>query len=105
MKTVVKTLFFSFFQDVMSYSRDVLSSCLLVVVDEDGAAKSSSGKGMSAEGGGGDGGCRGSARWTKKLLARGRGRRGTHCLFDSGELSRFRGVSVVKLLAKRFFFR
>lgn len=57
------------------------------MVDEDGAAKSSSGgKGMSAEGGGGgDGGCRDGARRTKKLLAGEEGdRRGTtHCLFDS----------------------
>lgn len=72
-----------------------------MVVDEDGAAKSSSGggKGMSAEGG--VGGCRGSARRTKKLLAGEEGAGGGHTVYLI--LSRFRDVSVVKLLSASFF--
>lgn len=71
------------------------------MVDEDGAAKSSSGggKGMSAEGG--DGGCRGGARRTKKLLAGEEGACGGHTVYLI--LSRFLGVSVVKLLSASFF--
>lgn len=71
------------------------------MVDEDGAAKSSSGggKGMSAEGG--VGGCRGGARRTKKLLAGEEGAGGGHTVYLI--LSRFRGVSVVKLLSASFF--
>lgn len=71
------------------------------MVDEDGAAKSSSGggKGMSAEGG--NGGCRSGARRTKKLLAGEEGAGGGHTVYLI--LSRFRGVSVVKLLSASFF--
>lgn len=71
------------------------------MVDEDGAAKSSSGsgKGMSAEGG--VGGCRGGARRTKKLLAGEEGAGRGHTVYLI--LSRFRGVSVVKLLSASFF--